>query len=180
MKKDHDFDGEDSRVKSEEKKPQKMQVGSWSDLVVLLLIAAAAFGIYKYFSNAKKEANEIFARCNALYEAKSLAAAEDCYDSTWSLSYVTDTLEMIRQERLGLIGDERLLQMDLMEIIEESLAAGDSSVADSAIEILRSKEILLKGSDAKAWQEFAKLKIQKPDTTEQKQDSLAKAQPMTL
>ena len=135
-------------------------VMGWQDGVFLLLLIGLIVGGYQYYKYVKKNCAETFARCDALYVAAetdmvSLPAAEACYDSTWELGFVSDSLEVLRQERLGAIADKRTLQKDVLEDMKDAVAAGDTA---KAAEILSGYKgaMLLNGYDQEEWNSLAK------------------------
>lgn len=151
LKKDHDFDGEDSeykRLHPEEK--VKMQVGSWQDLLALLVIAGIACGIYFYFQSVKEEATKVFGECAEQFQSKNWALAESCYESTWELGYVSDSMEIERQNRLGEINDLRLAQTDNLAFALASFDEGDTVSALESFNKITSP-ILLRASKLEQW-----------------------------
>ena len=142
MKKDHNFDGEDSAIKNENQPKENMKIGSWQDALTLLVIAGLIAGGYFYFKNAKENASEMFARCAASFDAKEYLAAEACYDSTWNLGYITDTMELERQHRLDSLNDIRFKQMDMLDLVKESMEAQDTNTARLEFEKITNPEFL--------------------------------------
>lgn len=135
-------------------------VMGWQDGVFLLVIIGLIVGGYQYYKHVKATSAETFARCDALYVAAetdmvSLPAAEACYDSTWDLGFVSDSLELLRQNRLGVIGDKRAAQKDILEDMKDALAANDTA---KAVEILNGYKgaMLLRNYDQEEWNEIAK------------------------
>lgn len=156
MKKDHNFDGEDSSIKKEpepQTEKQNVRFMSWQDLLTLLVIGGLIAGGYFYFKQAKQKAAEFFARCDTAYEAKDYMTAEACYDSTWELGYITDTMELVRQERIGVIKDIRISQTDLLEEVESLLASSDSVNAASKMKSLEGPVLLL-GKNLTEWKKL--------------------------
>lgn len=136
-------------------------VMGWQDGVFLLVVIGLIIGGYQYYKHAKASSAETFARCDALYVAAetdvaSLPAAEACYDSTWDLGFVSDSLEVLRQERLGTIADKRNAVKDLLEDAKDALATGDTA---KAVEIVTGYKgaMLLNNDDQEFWNEIAKL-----------------------
>lgn len=133
----------------------------WQDGIFLLLIIAAVVGGYQYYQYSKKNSAETFARCDALYLAaetspEKLLEAEACYDSTWNLGFVEDTMEVLRQNRLGEISDKRTAQKDLLDDALDVLAAGDTSKAVDMIKGYSGAMLLYKG-DSKEWEKLSAL-----------------------
>lgn len=159
MKKDHNFDGEDTSFKKEPEpsgEKQNVRFMSWQDLLTLFVIGGLIAGGYYYFKSAKEKAAEFFTRCDTSYEAKDLLTAEACYDSTWDLGYVTDSMELIRQEHIGIIKDVRISQMDLLEEVESLLESNDTLEAAKKMKTLQ-QPLLLLGNKLKDWQEMEKV-----------------------
>lgn len=159
MKKDHNFDGEDSSVKKDPNAPKpEVQFMGWQDGLVLLVIVALVAGGYYYYKTSKEKAAAAFERCSAAYVAEEFLAAEACYDSTWDLGYVTDTMELVRQERLGFIADKRLSQADAFDAVEDLLAKGDSAAGFAELAKVEGPILLLgdRRADWDKWSELAK------------------------
>ena len=109
-------------------------VMGWQDGVFLLVIIALIVGGYHYYKFAKQKSAEMFASCDTLYVAAEadiagLPAAEACYDSTWDLGFVSDSMEVLRQNRLGDISDKRNAMKDLLEDAKDAMALGDTAKA---------------------------------------------------
>ena len=144
----------------------KMPTGpimGWQDGVFLLVIVALIVGGYQYYQYAKKNSAETFARCDALYTA----AAEDptkypeveaCYDSTWDLGFVSDSMEVLRQNRQGQIADMRNAQKDILEDAKISLEDGDTAKAVKALKDYAGA-MLLRPSDAAEWNKIVALPV---------------------
>lgn len=131
----------------------------WQDGVFLLVIVAAIVGGYQYYQYAKRSSAEAFARCDELYVAadtivNKLTEAEACYDSTWNLGFVNDSLELLRQNRLGEISDKRNAQKDLLEDAKDALLDNDTT---RAVEIVRAYKgaMLLRVGEQKEWNDIA-------------------------
>ena len=151
----------------------KMPTGpimGWQDGVFLLVIVALIVGGYQYYQYAKKNSAETFARCDALYTA----AAEDptkypeveaCYDSTWDLGFVSESMEVLRQNRQGQIADMRNAQKDILEDAKISLEDGDTAKAVKALKDYAGA-MLLRPSDAAEWNKIVALPVPeaKPET----------------
>lgn len=157
MKKDHNFDGEDSSIKKDPNAPKpEVQFMGWQDGLVLLVIVALVAGGYYYYKSSKEKAALVFERCGTAFVEGDLLSAEACYDSTWDLGYVTDTMEITRQERLGAVADKRLAQTDAFDAVEALLAAGDS--AAGFVELAKVEgQLLLLGERREAWERWSKL-----------------------
>ena len=142
----------------------KMPTGpvmGWQDGVFLLVIIGLIVGGYQYYQHSKKESAETFARCNALYDAAAEAPekyleAEACYDSTMELSFSSDTMDVMREERLGKIADMRIIQKDLLDDAKDALSAKDTA---KGVEIVRNYAgpALLTGYDKSEWDEIVKI-----------------------
>ena len=159
MKKDHNFDGEDSSIKKEPDpslEKQNVRFMSWQDLLTLLVIGGLIAGGYFYFKQSRQKDDDFFARCDVSFQEKDFLKAEACYDSTWELGYITDTMELVRQERIGIIKDIRITQTDLLEEIEILLETKDSLNALARYKSLE-QPLLLLGKNLVAWKEVEKV-----------------------
>lgn len=159
MKKDHNFDGEDTSFKKEpdpSSQKQNVRFMSWQDMLTLLVIAGLVAGGYFYFKNAKEKAAASFARCDASFQVKDFLTAEACYDSTWNLGYVTDTMELVRQERIGVIKDIRISQMDLLDEVAALVESNDSIKAIEKMKTLEQPVILL-GKNLTDWKMYEEI-----------------------
>lgn len=130
-------------------------VFGWQDGLFLLLVIALIVGGYQYYQYAKQKSAETFARCDALYTAAQedpakFAEVEACYDSTWDLGFVSDTMEILREKRVNEIKDMRIAQKDLLEEARELNNAGDKSKAASVLK-KSSGAFLLRSSEASEW-----------------------------
>ena len=142
----------------------KMPTGpimGWQDGVFLLVIIALIVGGYQYYQYAKRSSAETFARCDALYQAaqtdpQKYVEVEACYDSTWDLGFVSDSLEVLRQNRQGEIADMRNAQKDILEDAKDALADNDTAKAVSMLKEYAGA-MLLRQSDKKEWEEIASL-----------------------
>ena len=137
-------------------------VMGWQDGVFLVVLIALIFGGYQYYKHTKQSSAELFARCDALYVAAEaditgLPAAEACYDSTWDLGFVSDSMEVLRQNRLGEISDKRNAMKDLLEDAKDAIALGDSA---KAVGILGENKgfVLLRQDEQDEWKAIAGLK----------------------
>ena len=135
-------------------------VMGWQDGVFLVVLIALIFGGYQYYKHTKQSSAELFARCDALYVAAEaditgLPAAEACYDSTWDLGFVSDSMEVLRQNRLGEISDKRM--KDLLEDAKDAIALGDTA---KAVGILGENKgfVLLRQDEQDEWKAIAGLK----------------------
>ena len=130
-------------------------VMGWQDGVFLLVVIALIFGGYQYYKHSKVTSAETFARCDALFVAAEsdiagLPAAEACYDSTWDLGFVSDSMEVLRQNRLGEISDKRTVMKDLLEDAKDAIALGDTA---KAVGILGENKgyVLLRQDEQEEW-----------------------------
>ena len=137
-------------------------VMGWQDGVFLVVLIALIFGGYQYYKHTKQSSAELFARCDALYVAAEaditgLPAAEACYDSTWDLGFVSDSMEVLRQNRLGEISDKRNAMKDLLEDAKDAIALGDTA---KAVGILGENKgfVLLRQDEQDEWKAIAGLK----------------------
>lgn len=154
-------------VNGKPKLPQAPVMG-WQDAVSLLVFAALIFGGYQYYQYSKKSSADSFSRCNVLYESAStdvskLIEAEACYDSTWDLGFVSDSMELLRQERLGFIDEKRTLQRDLFEDAQESLEKGDSVKAIELVKSYNGAMFLRKKEQAK-WMQILEMQVSSQNT----------------
>lgn len=160
------FDEAEERLEAGETvngKPKlpKAPVMGWQDGVFLLVIVAAIFGGYQYYQYAKRNSAETFAACNTLYVAATtdvakFAEVETCYDSTWNLGFVSDSLEVLRQNRLGEVEDMRNAQKDLLENASSALNKGDTTEAVNIVTNYNGAMLLYSG-DKSEWESIAKL-----------------------
>ena len=65
-------------------------------------------------------------------------------------------MELIRQERIGIIKDVRISQMDLLEEVESLLESNDTLEAAKKMKTLQ-QPLLLLGNKLKDWQEMEKV-----------------------
>lgn len=133
----------------------------WQDGVFLLVIIALIVGGYQYYQYAKKKSAETFAQCDALYQAaqedpQKYADVEACYDSTWNLGFVSDSMEVLRQNRQGAIADMRNAQKDVLQDAKDALEDGDTAKAASLVNNYAGA-MLLRLSDKKEWEKIASL-----------------------
>ncbi len=142
----------------------KMPTGpvmGWQDGLFLLVVIGLIVGGYQYYQHSKTESAETFARCNALFDAaaetpEKYLEAEACFDSTWDLGFVSDTMEVLRQNRMGEILDKRNAQKDLLEDAKYALSLKDTAKAVSTIKSYAGPALLL-GYDKNDWDTIAKL-----------------------
>ena len=137
-------------------------VMGWQDGVFLLVIIALIVGGYRYYKFAKQKSAQMFASCDTLYVAAEadiagLPAAEACYDSTWDLGFVSDSMEVLRQNRLGDISDKRNAMKDLLEDAKDAMALGDTA---KAVGILGDNKgyVLLRQDEQDEWKAIVGLK----------------------
>jgi hypothetical protein len=104
----------------------------------------------------------MFASCDTLYVAAEadiagLPAAEACYDSTWDLGFVSDSMEVLRQNRLGEISDKRNAMKDLLEDAKDAMSLGDTA---KAVGILADNAgyVLLRSDEQDEWKAIVGLK----------------------
>lgn len=149
-------------VNGRPKLPKAPAMG-WQDGLFLLVIIALIVGGYEYYQYSKAKSAETFARCDAHYVAAAekpemLLEAEACYDSTWNLGFVSDSMEVLRQNRLGEITDKRTLMKDLLADAKLDLKDGDTAKAVKAIQEYNGP-MLLVGDDVEAWKQIAAMKV---------------------
>lgn len=135
-------------------------VMGWQDGVFLLVVIALVVGGYQYYQYAKRSSAEAFAACDAIYAAASTDASkfvevEKCYEATWDLGFVSDTLEVIRQNRLGEIEDMRNAQKDLLSDANAAFDKGDTAAAVKIVTDYKGAMLLYTG-DKTEWDEIAK------------------------
>ena len=141
-------------VNGRPKLPQAPVMG-WQDGVFLLVLAALIAGGYYYYQYAKQKSATMFANCDALYVAAEAHAAkyvdaEACYNETWDLGFVSDSLEILRQNRLGAIEDLRNHQKDLYADAMGAMAARDTVAAYKVVTEYKGPMLLSQG-DRKDW-----------------------------
>ena len=133
----------------------------WQDGVFLLVIIGLIVGGYQYYQYVKRNCAETFAACDALYnaatqDASKFAEVETCYEATWDLAFVSDTLEVLRQNRLGEIEDMRNAQKDLLASANAALDKGDTAAATKIVTEYKGAMLLYTG-DKSEWDEIVKL-----------------------
>lgn len=132
----------------------------WQDVVFLIVLVGLVVGGYYYYQYTKKNSAEAFAKCDELYVAAEtdpaqLIEAESCYNATWDLGFVSDSMEILRQDRLGAIEDKRNHLKDLFTDVMDAIADKDSA---KALEIVNGYKgpMLLPKSDRETWESIAK------------------------
>lgn len=133
----------------------------WQDGVFLLVIIGLIVGGYQYYQYVKRNCAETFANCETLYQAASqdatkYAEVETCYEATWDLAFVSDSLEVLRQNRLGQIEDLRNVQKDLLASANEALDKGDTAAAGKIVTEYKGAMLLYTG-DKSDWDDIAKI-----------------------
>ena len=133
----------------------------WQDGVFLLVVIALVVGGYQYYQYAKRNSAETFAKCDALYvaaaeDASKYAEAEVCYESTRTLAFTSDSLEVLSQNRLGEIEDMRLAQKDLLSDANAALDKGDTAAAAKIVTEYKGAMLLYTG-DKSEWDEIVKI-----------------------
>ena len=133
----------------------------WQDGVFLLVVIALIVGGYQYYQYAKRNSAETFAKCDALYvaaaeDAAKYAEAEVCYESTRTLAFTSDSLEVLSQNRLGEIEDMRLAQKDLLSDANAALDKGDTAAAAKIVTEYKGAMLLYTG-DKSEWDEIVKI-----------------------
>ena len=145
-------------VNGRPKLPQAPIMG-WQDGVFLLVLVGLIVGGYYYYQYTKQTSADAFAKCNSLYvaaetDAAKYAEAEACYNETWDLSFVSDSMEILRQDRLGAIEDLRNHQKDLYADAMGAMAARDSVAAYKIVNEYKGPMLLNQG-DRKDWNNIA-------------------------
>ncbi len=163
-KKKNDEDPEEEESSGREKKKLEVSVG-WQDILILVVIACAIFGAYKYYQYTKRESEETFARCALLYDSADYASALACYDSTMELGYVSVEMDSLRGLRIGEISDMLSAQMFVLEDVRKALGAGDTAVAADAMKSF-SGPLLLEGADAAEWESLRSLFAERLNSAE--------------
>ena len=133
----------------------------WQDGVFLLVIIGLIVGGYQYYQYVKRNSAETFAKCDALYvaaaeDASKYAEAEVCYESTRTLAFTSDSLEVLSQNRLGEIEDMRLAQKDLLSDANAALDKGDTAAAAKIVTEYKGAMLLYTG-DKSEWDEIVKI-----------------------
>lgn len=133
----------------------------WQDGVFLLVIIGLIVGGYQYYQYVKRNCAETFATCETLYQAASqdatkFAEVETCYEATWDLAFVSDSLEVLRQNRLGQIEDLRNVQKDVLANANDALDKGDSAAAAKIVTEYKGAMLLYTG-DKSEWDDIVKM-----------------------
>lgn len=141
----------------------------WQDGVFLLVVIGLVVGGYQYYQYAKRTSAEAFAACESLYAAAQSDAVkyvevEKCYEATWDLGFVSDTLEVVRQNRLGEIEDMRNAQKDLLVEANAAFDKGDTAAAVKVVSNYKGPMLLYTG-DKSEWDEIAKIATAAPAKT---------------
>lgn len=139
----------------------KAPVMGWQDGVFLLVIIAAIIGGYQYYQYAKRTSADAFNACDAVYTAAQSESAkyvevETCYEATWDLGFVSDSMEVLRQNRLGEIEDLRNAQKDLYAQVNAALDKGDSAAALKIVSEYKGANLLY-GGEKEEWASLTKL-----------------------
>jgi hypothetical protein len=87
-------------------------------------------------------------------DAAKYVEAESCYNETWDLGFVSDTMEILRQNRLGAIEDLRNQQKDLYAEAMGAMAARDTVAAYNVVKDYKGPMLLNQG-DRKDWNNIA-------------------------
>ncbi len=132
----------------------------WQDVVFLIVLVGLVVGGYYYYQYAKKSSAETFAQCDVLYvaaetEPAKFIEAESCYNATWDLGFVSDSMEILRQDRLGAIEDKRNHLKDLFADAMDAIADRDSAKAFEIVNAYKGP-MLLQKSDRETWESLAK------------------------
>ncbi len=142
-------------------KMPKAPVMGWQDGVTLLVIIGLIVGGYQYYQYAKKKSADAFAACDAAYVAATAdvakyAEVETCYEATWDLGFVSDSLEVIRQNRIGEIEDMRNAQKDLYTNVNAALDKNDSAAALKMVAEYKGANLLYGGAK-EDWESLTKV-----------------------
>lgn len=137
----------------------KAPVMGWQDGVFLLVLAGLIVGGYYYYQYAKQKSADLFAKCDGIYvaaetEPAKYADAEACYNETWDLGFVSDSMEVLRQNRLGVIEDMRNHLKDLYTEAMDAMADRDSLKAYKIVDEYKGPMLLNQG-DRKDWDKVA-------------------------
>lgn len=136
-------------------------VMGWQDGVFLLVIIGLIVGGYQYYQYAKRSSAEAFTACDALYvaagqDATKYVEVEKCYEATWDLGFVSDSMEVLRQNRLGEIEDMRNQMKDLYANVSAALNKQDSATALKIVSDYKGA-VLLYGGEKEEWEELANI-----------------------
>lgn len=137
----------------------------WQDVVFLIVLVGLVVGGYYYYQYAKEKSASSFANCDKLYVAAEentamYIDAEACYNETWDLGFVSDSMEVLRQNRLGAIEDMRNHLKDLFADVEDAIADNDSLKAFEIVNAYKGPMLLSK-SDREQWESLAKASAEK-------------------
>jgi len=88
-----------SFLKKEESEESGSKFMGKGDIIFLLVLAALIFGFWYYYTFSKEKAYSHYARCDALFNADSLSAARECYESAIDLGYRIDSLDSVGYNR---------------------------------------------------------------------------------
>lgn len=137
----------------------KAPVMGWQDGVFLLVLAGLIVGGYYYYQYAKQKSADLFAKCDGIYvaaetEPAKYADAEACYNETWDLGFVSDSMEVLRQNRLGVIEDMRNHLKDLYTEAMDAMVDKDSLKAYKIVDEYKGPMLLNQG-DRKDWDKVA-------------------------
>lgn len=161
------FDEAEERLEAGETingKPKmpKAPVMGWSDGIFVLVIIAAVVGGYQYYKYAKGKTAEVYGQCQALYEACATDASkyiemEECYKSTLDLSFTSDSLEILGQNRLVEVDSMRFIQQGFLTDAKSLLNEGDTAGAANTLKSYKGA-MLLNGVGEKAeWEKIQSL-----------------------
>lgn len=161
------FDEAEERLEAGETingKPKmpKAPVMGWSDGIFVLVIIAAVVGGYQYYKYAKGKTAEVYGQCQALYEACATDATkyiemEECYKSTLDLSFTSDSLEILGQNRLVEVDSMRFIQQGFLTDAQSLLNEGDTAGAANTLKSYKGA-MLLNGVGEKAeWEKIQSL-----------------------
>jgi len=89
-----------SFLKKEESGESSSKFMGKGDIIFLLVLAALIFGFWYYYNYSKEKAYSHYARCDVLFNADSLGAAKECYESAIDLGYRIDSLDKIGYNRI--------------------------------------------------------------------------------
>lgn len=148
---------EEQDEKQDEKQQMPTRFMSWQDAIFLLVIACLVVGGYYFFQYTKNKGAKEFAECGVFFDAEDFLASEVCYEKTWHLSYVSDSMEIQRQHHLGFITDRRALQLDVFEMVESAFLEGDSLLGFEEMKKMTAPLLLIEEDHLKLWQEWSRL-----------------------
>lgn len=143
-------------------KMPKAPVMGWTDGVFLIVIIAAVVGGYQYYKHAKSTTAEAYAKCQALYEASASDGSkylemEDCYKAAMELSFATDSLEILGQNRMAEVDSMRFIQQGFLVDAKSFLDVKDTASAVKSLKDYKGA-MLLNGVGEKAeWEKIESL-----------------------